>query len=100
MSLRLKKKSLFFLLLSLLLFGFFTFFGEKGLLHLFRLQRDLAKIKATNLKLAEENEKLREEIRRLQQEKRYLEEIARKELGLVREGELLYLFDLPDGKDD
>ena len=47
------------------------------------------------MKMEEENQRLREEVRRLQHEKRYIEEIARKELGMVKEGEIIYLFDLP-----
>ncbi len=38
---------------------------------------------------------MKEEVRRLQNEKRYIEEIARKELGMVKEGEIIYQFDLP-----
>jgi len=48
--------------------------------------------------MEEENRNLREEVRRLQHEKRYIEEIARKELGMVKEGEVIYQFDLPDDK--
>ncbi len=48
--------------------------------------------------MEEENRKLREEVRRLQHEKRYIEEIARKELGMVKEGEIIYQFDFPNEK--
>ena len=48
--------------------------------------------------MEEENLKLKEEVRRLQHEKRYIEEIARRELGMVKEGEIIYQFDLPDDK--
>lgn len=48
--------------------------------------------------MEEENQKLREEVRLLQHEKRYIEEIARKELGMVKEGEIIYQFDLPDDR--
>ena len=41
---------------------------------------------------------MKEEVRRLQHEKRYIEEIARKELGMVKEGEIIYQFD--EGKGD
>jgi cell division protein FtsB len=34
-------------------------------------------------------------VRRLQNEKRYIEEIARKELGMVKEGEIIYQFAPP-----
>jgi cell division protein FtsB len=55
-------------------------------------------IKEMNIKMEEENQRLKEEVRRLQYEKRYIEEIARKELGMVKEGEIIYQFDLPEDK--
>jgi cell division protein FtsB len=99
MAIKARKKHLFFLLLFLfLILGFFTFFGDKGILHLLRLQKELVKIKEVNMKMEEESRKLKEEVRRLQYEKRYIEEIARRELGMVKEGEIIYQFDLPDQK--
>ena len=90
-----KKKFLLLILFCFLILGFLTVFGEKGILHLLRLQKELVRIKEMNIKVEEENQKLREEVRRLQHEKRYIEEIARKELGMVKEGEIIYQFDLP-----
>jgi cell division protein FtsB len=90
-----KKRILFFILFLFLILGFLTFFGDKGILHLLHLQKELAQIKEMNIKTADENQKLREEVRRLQHEKRYIEEIARKELGMVKEGEIIYQFDFP-----
>ncbi len=90
-----KRKILFLFFAFLLILGLLTFFGEKGIFHLFRLQKELARIKEENQKVEEENQKLKEEVRRLQQEKRYIEEIARKELGMVKEGEVIYQFDPP-----
>jgi cell division protein FtsB len=92
-----KKKHLLFLVLSFLfILGLLTFFGEKGILHLLHLKKELVRIKETNKKMDEENLKLKEEERRLRQDKRYIEEIARKELGMVKEGEVIYQFDLPE----
>ena len=96
-----KKKRLFILIgISLLIFGGLTFFGEQGIFHLFRLQKELARIKDKNSKLEEENQKLKEEVKRLQSDKRYVEEIARKELGMVKEGEIIYQFDTPSKRKD
>ena len=96
---KLSKKPVFLLILLLfLILGFFTFFGDKGILHLFRLQKELARIKETNVKIEEENRRLREEVSRLQHEKRYIEEIARKELGMVKEGEVIYQFETPNNE--
>jgi len=94
-----KKRILILLLFLFLIFGFFTFFGDKGIIHLLRLQKEWGRIKEANVKMEEENRKLREEVKRLQYEKRYIEEIARKELGMVKEGEVIYQFDFPDNKD-
>ena len=80
-----KKRLLLLVLISLLILGTLTFFGENGILHLFRLQKELVRIKDKNFKLEEENQKLKEEVKRLQTDKRYIEEIARKELGMVKE---------------
>jgi cell division protein FtsB/cell division protein DivIC len=93
-----KKRILILVLLFFLILGFFTFLGDKGILHLLRLQKELTRIKDANVKVEEENRKLREEVKRLQHEKRYIEEIARKELGMVKEGEIIYQFDSPDEK--
>jgi cell division protein FtsB len=88
-----KKGLLLFILFSFVILGYLTFFGEKGILHLHRLQKELARIEEANKKMEEENQKLREEVKRLQHDKRYIEEIARKELGMVKEGEMIYQFE-------
>jgi cell division protein FtsB len=93
-----KKRIVILVLFLFLIFGFFTFFGDKGIIHLLRLQKELVRIKDANVKIEEENRKLREEVKRLQYEKRYIEEIARKELGMVKEGEVIYQFDVPKDK--
>ena len=93
-----KKQILILVLLLFLVFGFFTFFGDKGIIHLLSLQQEWSRIKEANAKIEEENRKLREEVKRLQYEKRYIEEIARKELGMVKEGEVIYQFEPPNDK--
>jgi cell division protein FtsB len=91
---KIRKKPVLLLILSfLLILGCFLFFGERGILHRLRFQKELARIKEANVKMEEENRKLKEEVRRLQTERKYIEEIARKELGMVKEGEIIYQFD-------
>lgn len=91
-----KKKRVWFLVGGfLLVLGLLAFFGERGLLHLMRLRKELSKIRQDNQEIALENERLKEEVRRLKVEKSYIEEIARKELGMVKEGEVVYQFDRP-----
>jgi cell division protein FtsB len=93
-----KKKVLLVVLFLFLTLGFLTFFGDKGIFHLLRLRQELVRFKEANLKMEEENRKLKEEVKRLQHEKRYIEEIARKELGMVKEGEVIYQFETPDNE--
>ena len=89
-----KRKQFFLLVCAIFLtVGMLTVFGEKGLLHLLRLQRERARIEESNRKIEVENEKLKEEVKNLKQDRRYIEEIARKELGMVKEGEIIYQFD-------
>ena len=96
-----KRRILILILISLLILGSLTFFGEKGIFNLLRLRKEVVRIKEKNLRLEGENQKLKEEVKRLQSDKRYIEEIARKELGMVKEGEIIYRFDIPSkGKEN
>ena len=90
-----KKRLLIVILLFLLILGLVSFLGERGILHLLRLEKELIRIKESNKKIEEENERLKEEVKRLKTDKRYIEEIARKELGMVKEGEIIYQFEPP-----
>ena len=80
-----------FLFVSVMIF--FTFFGDKGLLQVYRLRRELREIERVNMELRQENERLRGEIGNLRTNKKYIEELARRELGLVKKGEIVYQFD-------
>jgi cell division protein FtsB/cell division protein DivIC len=96
-----KKRLLLLILISLLILGILSFLGEKGIFNLLRLRKEVVRIREKNLQLEEENQKLKEEVKRLHNDKRYIEEIARKELGMVKEGEIIYRFDTPSkGKEN
>ena len=88
-----KRRILILIVISLLILGSLTFFGEKGIFNLLRLRKEVVRIKEKNSQLEGENQRLKEEIKRLQSDKRYIEEIARKELGMVKEGEIIYQFE-------
>jgi cell division protein FtsB/cell division protein DivIC len=88
-----KRRILILVVISLLILGSLTFFGEKGIFNLLRLRKEVVRIKEKNSQLEGENQRLKEEIKRLQSDRRYIEEIARKELGMVKEGEIIYRFD-------
>lgn len=88
-----RRRILVLIIISLLMLGGLTFLGEKGIFNLLRLRKEVVRIKEKNSQLEVENQKLKEEIKRLRSDKRYIEEIARKELGMVKEGEIIYQFD-------
>jgi cell division protein FtsB len=62
------------------------------MLALHRAQKEVERLQAENLRMAEENRLLQQEVKRLQSDPAYLEDKARKEYGLLKENELLYLF--------
>lgn len=71
---------------------FFTFFGDRGVLRLLRLSSEKKEMEKRITELTAENERLKKEVEALKVDRRYLESIARKELGLVKKDEIIYLF--------
>lgn len=67
-------------------------FGAGGLLDLRRLQGERAALGEEAFRLLGKNDDLRQRILRLRRSDRVLERLARQELGLVREGEIVYRF--------
>ena len=79
------------LALVALLLGF-ALFGDRGILHMLNLSGQKAGL-AQKLAAAEtQNEELRVEIAALRSDRRYIERIARTELGMVRDDELVFQF--------
>lgn len=68
-----------------------TLFGHEGCLDYRSLKEKLAALRSENEKLALENEALKKRIPLLQ-DSRYIEQLARKELGMVKKGEVVYRF--------
>ena len=68
------------------------FAPNRGIVSLYRTKAEIAKLLAENRRLAEENQELQNEINRMQEDPAYLEEKARKEYGLLKENEVLYIF--------
>lgn len=87
------QKRMYFIPLGCIAFIlFFTVFGDKGLLRIFELRQDKAKIEAHLNESRNENDKLKREIVALKTDHRYIESIARKDFGLVRSNEVIYQF--------
>lgn len=66
-------------------------FGEKGLLQLLQARRDFAAVEQALERARVENARLRTTAGRLRDDPSSIEEIARRELGLIRPGELLFI---------
>lgn len=77
--------------LVLLLIGF-ALFGERGILRAMQAGRQKAALQEEVRKLEALNNELRQEIESLRNDRRHLEAIARKELGMVKDDELVYQF--------
>jgi cell division protein FtsB len=73
-------------------------FGERGFIHLYRMEKDRQAHMERIRKLEKENQTLLEEIRRLHTDRQYLESVARTELGLVKDDEILYRFSREEEK--
>jgi cell division protein FtsB len=65
--------------------------GEKGLVETMRARRQSREVAVAVERLRVENSQLRESIRRLHGDPGTIEAIARRELGLIRPGEVLFI---------
>jgi cell division protein FtsB len=65
--------------------------GDRGLLAMVRARRQYETISTTVARQRAENTRLREEARRLREDPRAIEEIARRDLGLIRPGEKVFI---------
>ena len=70
--------------------------GEQGLFAMLRARRQAEELAATIARQRSENARLRDEAKRLDDDPAAIEEVARRELGLIRPGEKLFIIkDLP-----
>jgi cell division protein FtsB len=72
-------------------------FGERGFIHLYQMEKEREARVERIKKWDQENKELLEEIERLRTDKEYIESLGRRELSLVKEGEILYRFDKEKG---
>ena len=83
--------------LALVLFAMFilllvVILGDKGWVELRRLQHTHQALIKGNTLLTQENSKMYDTIDRLQNDPEYIENIARRELGMIRSNELIFKF--------
>jgi cell division protein FtsB len=65
--------------------------GEKGLLAMMKARQQYRALEHSLGQVRAENAQLREEARRLREDPAAIEEIARRELGLIKPGEKLFI---------
>jgi cell division protein FtsB len=70
--------------------------GDQGLVAMLRARRQYDQLAADIARTRAENARLRDEARRLRDDPRAIEEVARRDLGLMRPGEKVFIVkDLP-----
>ena len=65
--------------------------GDRGLLAMLRARQEYDALSASIARQRAENARLRETARRLREDPAAIEEIARRELGLIRPGERVFI---------
>jgi cell division protein FtsB len=73
-------------------FIFSFVFGDSGLLSYFRMERTKGKLNHEIEDLRQKNAELKNQIEALRSDPQYIEQIAREQLGLVKDGEIIYQF--------
>ena len=88
-----EKKQLIYwgLFLASLLLLWIVFAPNRGVVALYKAKEEITRLQKENRRLAQENKVLQEEINKLQDDPAYLEEKARKEYGMLKENEVLYI---------
>ncbi len=79
------------LALVLLILGF-ALFGDRGVLHMLKLSAQKDEIAKSVAEARQQNDVLRAEISALHGDRKAIERIARTELGMVRDDELIFQF--------
>ena len=70
--------------------------GESGLLATLTANRHYSRLAEGLEELRRENDRLREEVRRLREDPATIEEVARRDLGMMRPGERLFIVGEPE----
>lgn len=82
-------------ILTLVIVGLFMAwlaFGERGFIHLYRMDKERQVYLEKIRELEKANDELLEQVNRLKNDGDYVERLARKELGLVKQNEVIYRF--------
>lgn len=81
-----------------ILLAVWALFSPWGAIRHYQLSERLEQLETNKLNLQEINRELREEINNLNNNPAYIENVARKQYGLLKNNEFIYIF--PNGKKD
>lgn len=71
-------------------------FGDRGVLAMMRAQREYNEMRADLVRVQEANAQMREQARRLKEDPATIEDLARRDLGLIKPGEKVFIIrDVP-----
>lgn len=79
-----------YLVVFLLVMALLITFGNRGLVDNYLMNKRLSKLKSQNDGLAIDNNELKRKILLLRDDLTYIETLARSELGMVKEGDIVY----------
>ena len=75
--------------------GWVLLYGDRGLINYLNLKNEKERLISLKQELREKNRELLKGVKGLRNDLKYIERTARHELGLVREGEIVYRFREP-----
>ena len=88
-----KYKRVFYLLfLVCLVIVIYGILGDQGFFHLHRLKLELSDLQQKIATVETDNVRLRQEIQHLKTDPAYIERLARQDLGMLKQNEVLFLF--------
>jgi cell division protein FtsB len=67
-------------------------FGERGFVHLHKMEKEREAYLDRITRLEQEKQSLLDEIKRLRTDREHIESLARREWGLIKDNEVLYRF--------
>ncbi len=76
----------------LVFFSFMILFMPNGIIKLDIKKKEMAESAKINAEIKKENKKLYREVVRLKSDPQYLEDVARKELGMIKDDEIIIRF--------
>jgi cell division protein FtsB len=80
------------LLLLVVYFSWLSWFGRRGTRSLATVEKEIARTRGHIQELKAENQRLARRIRLLQSDRRYQELVVRRDLQMIRENEILFVF--------